>query len=108
MQPKITNEALEAYCYCPQKFHLKLPGEQGIRTEYQLIRAEARATTRARAIKNHDATNASGESLRLTPTRLARASPYLFDGTYEDDDFSIQIDGVVKVAADPRPAFPRI
>ena len=55
MQPKITNETLEAYCYCPQKFHLKLRGEQGIKTEYELMRAELRASTKARAIKKHGA-----------------------------------------------------
>jgi predicted RecB family nuclease len=106
MQPKITNETLEAYCYCPQKFHLKLQGEQGTKTQYELIQAELRADTRARAIKNHGGTDASAKSLRLTPTRLARASQYLFDGRYEDEDFSIQIDGVAKAPSSRDPCHP--
>jgi predicted RecB family nuclease len=106
MQPKITSETLEAYCYCPQKFHLKLRGEQGIKTEYELMRAELRASTRARAIKNHGATSASGKSFRLTPTRLTKASQYLFDGIYEDDDFNITIDGVAKATASRDPCSP--
>src|SRR5437879_280697 len=97
MQPKITNEMLEAYCYCPQKFHLKLRGKQGIKTEYELMRAELRDSTRVRVIKQHDATDVSDKIVRVTPARLETVSRYLLGGTYEDEDFEIKIDGVAKV-----------
>jgi len=44
--PKITNEALEAYCYCAQKFYLKLQGARGTKTDYELMRAQLRCRTK--------------------------------------------------------------
>jgi len=99
MQPKISNEALEAYCNCKLKFHLKLQGELGVKTDYEIMRAELRANTLARARKGNVANPESRDNFRLTPARLEKASPYIFNGTYEDEDFKLQIDGVHKAIA---------
>jgi hypothetical protein len=103
MQHKISNEALEAYCYCRLKFHLKLRGERGVKTDYEIIRAEFRADTKARAIQSHVADQGSGNGFRLTRARLEKASQYIFNGIYEDDDFTLHIDGVNKSAAPKDP-----
>jgi hypothetical protein len=95
MLPKISNETLEAYCYCSQKFHLKLRGVHGIKTDYEIMRAELRANTKARAIESHVQNQAPSKGVRLTRARLEKASHYTFDGIYEDEDFKIQIDGVL-------------
>ena len=92
--PKISNETLEAYCCCPQKFHLKLRGEHGVKTDYEIMRAEIRAKTKARATESYVQNQGPGKGLRLTRARLEKASPYIFNGIYEDDDFKINIDGV--------------
>jgi hypothetical protein len=99
MQPKISNEALEAYCNCKLKFHLKLQGEHGVKTDYEIMRAELRGNTQARAIKRNIASPQSRNEFRLTLPLLEKASPYIFNGTYEDDDFKLQIDGVHKAIA---------
>jgi predicted RecB family nuclease len=96
MLPKISNEALEAYCNCKLKFHLKLQGEHGVKTDYEIMRAELRANTQARARKGNVANPKSRNNLRLTLPLLEMASRYIFDGTYEDEDFKLQIDGVHK------------
>ena len=96
MNPKITNEALEAYCYCAQKFHLKLHGEQGVTTDYERMRAELRAKTMARAIKRYLEKQDLTEQIRLTQSRLEKAPQYLFNGIYEDDHFKLNIDGIHK------------
>jgi predicted RecB family nuclease len=95
--PKITNEALEAYCHCPTKFHLKLRGERGVQSDYEIMRAELRSNARARALNRYCKDLAPSGDLRLTRARLQKASQYFFDGVYEDKDLKIHIDGIEKV-----------
>jgi hypothetical protein len=98
MPPKITNEALEAYCYCPQKFYLKLQGARGTKTDYELMRAQLRSRTRLNAIRRFARARGPGADVRLTRAHLQNAPQYIFDGIYEDQNFTLHIDGVRKVA----------
>jgi predicted RecB family nuclease len=102
--PKITNEALEAYCYCAQKFYLKLQGARGTKTDYELMRDQSRSRTRSNAIRRFARGPGSGTVMQLTQTTLQNAPQYIFDGIYEDQNFALHIDGVRKVAhtSDPR------
>jgi predicted RecB family nuclease len=95
--PKITNEVLEAYCYCPQKFYLKLQGERGIRTDYELMRAQLRSRIRTTAIRRFARGQRPSTDVQLTRAFLQNAPEYIFDGIYEDQDFTLHIDGVAKV-----------
>jgi predicted RecB family nuclease len=96
--PKITNEALEAYCYCAQKFYLKLQGARGTKTDYELMRAQLRSRTRINAIKRFARAQGPGTDVPLTRANLQNAPQYIFDGVYEDQNFALHIDGVRKVA----------
>jgi predicted RecB family nuclease len=96
--PKITNEALEAYSYCATKFYLKLHGARGTTTDYELMRAQSRSRTRINTIRRLARTHGTDTGVRLTRAHLQNAPEYIFDGIYEDQNFTIQIDGVRKVA----------
>ena len=47
---KITREVLESYLHCKTKAHLKLAGQQGIRSDYEALLAETRQEVRRQAI----------------------------------------------------------
>jgi predicted RecB family nuclease len=97
IHPKISNEALEAYSHCLRKFHLLLFGERGEKTDYDLMRTEARTKTRRRAIETYLADQQSATGLSLTRSRLMEGSQIILDGIYEDDDLSLVIDGVQRI-----------
>jgi predicted RecB family nuclease len=96
--PKITNEALEAYCYCAQKFYLKLQGARGTKTDYELMRAQLRSRIRINAKKRFASAEGPGTHVPLTRAHLQNAQQYIFDGIYEDQNFMLHIDAVRKVA----------
>ena len=50
MATKITREVLEAYLKCKTKAHLKLAGQQGIRSDYEGLLAETRQQVRRQAV----------------------------------------------------------
>lgn len=98
MPPKITNETLEAYCHCPQKFYLKLQGARGTKTDYELMRAQLRSRTRLNAIRRFARARGPDADVQLTRAHLQNAPQYIFDAIYEDQNFTLHIDGVRKVA----------
>jgi hypothetical protein len=95
--PKVTNEALEAYCYCLQKFHLTLRGEHGVKSDYEIMRAELRSNARTSVLSRYCKDSELSADLRLTQARLQNAPQYIFDGIYEDKDFKLHIDAIEKV-----------
>ena len=64
---KITREVLESYQHCKTKAHLKLAGQQGIRSDYEGLLAETRQEVRKTAIDKMLARHAESEVARKTP-----------------------------------------
>ena len=67
---KITREVLESYLHCKTKAHLKLAGQQGIRSDYEALLAETRKEVRRQAIDKIFAPHVESEVARnisLTP-----------------------------------------
>ena len=50
MATKITRDIIESYLNCKHKGHLKLAGQQGTRSDYELLLAQSRDAVGQRAI----------------------------------------------------------
>ena len=100
MSWKVTKEALEAYLNCKFKGHLMLAGEQGAPTDYAVMQVEARHAARACVIQgvcNRHRPDQVVCGLRLTAAALRTFPLFIFDATFEDEVFSITIDGLKRV-----------
>ena len=100
MATKITREVLEAYLNCKSKAHLKLAGQQGIRSGYEGLLAENRQEVRQQAIGKILARRPESEVARdisLTTDALREGSLFVLDANLEDDQFSLTFDGLKKV-----------
>jgi hypothetical protein len=76
MATKINRQILEAYLNCKTKAHLKLAGQQGIRSDYEGLLAETRQEVRKTAIDKMLARHAESEVARdISLTASARKRP---------------------------------
>jgi predicted RecB family nuclease len=100
MSGKITREVLEAHLDCKYKGHLKLAGEQGPPSDYEVMLAETRQEMRAAATERIRARHRGDEVLRgvpLTATVLQQGATVVLDTTLEDDIFSLHFDAIERV-----------
>jgi predicted RecB family nuclease len=94
---KITREILESHLKCRYKGHLKLAGEQGIKSEYEVLLVEAREELQARAIEKLTGRYGAGEVQRgstLSRHLLGRGAALILDGTFDDGPMSLLFDGL--------------
>src|SRR5580692_1707232 len=99
MASKITRDVLESYLHCKTKGHLKLAGQQGTKCDYENLLVEQRAEVRRAAIEKIRARHPGEEILRsipLTTASLKTGSIFILDGSFDDDQFCIAIDGLMK------------
>jgi predicted RecB family nuclease len=100
MATKITREILEAYLNCKFKSHLKLAGQQGIRTDYEGLLDETRQKVRTTAIDKILAKYSQNNVARdiiLTADSLRQGPSYVLSATLEDEHFSLSFDGLKRV-----------
>jgi predicted RecB family nuclease len=100
MAAKITREIVEAYLHCKTKAHLKLAGQQGIKSDYEVLLAATRQDVRRQAIEKILAKHPEEQVARdisLTADELRSGPPYMLDATLEDDLVSLRFDGLKKV-----------
>src|SRR5271165_7000853 len=100
MATKITRDILEAYLSCKTKAHLKLAGQQGIRSDYEAMLAETRQEVRKTAIDKILALNPEGKVVRdiiLTTAALREGLSFVLNATLEDDLLSLNFDGLKRV-----------
>jgi len=94
---KITNEILEGYLNCKTKGHLKLAGEVGIQSEYEVMTTMAcrasRETALARLFGRLGERDTFWGMPETAPT-LKHGVPLLVDVVLEDDGNSICLDAV--------------
>src|SRR5262249_552071 len=94
---KITNEILEAYLNCKTKGHLKLAGEAGIQSEYEVMTTAACQASREAALARLVARFGEGDACRGVPATAAtlkKGARLLVDATLEADGMSIRLDAV--------------
>ena len=100
MAPRITRDIVESYLNCKIKAHLKLAGNQGIKSDYEAFLLQTRQEVRQQAISKILAKTARDEvtsNIPLTATSLRAGSSYVLDAILEDDLLSLGFDGLKKV-----------
>src|SRR5690242_18129478 len=100
MATKITRNIIESYLNCKYKGHLKLEGQQGTRSDYELLLAESRETVRRQAIDKILARHPEQEVEQgavLSSTALKRGAAFLLNATLEDEHVSLVFDGLKRV-----------
>jgi len=105
MGEKITQDVLESYVHCTYKGHLKLVGEQGRPSDYEVLQGEARNRIRRAAQDKLMGRHADGDILRdvtLTRPLLKQGVPLLLDATVEDHALSIRFDALQKEVGSTR------
>ena len=101
MATKITGDVLESYLQCKYKGYLKLAGEQGLQSDYELLLREARNQVRLAAADKLKAKHPEDDVLQgttLTRTKLKHGVPLFLESTAEDERLSIRFDALQKEA----------
>jgi predicted RecB family nuclease len=100
MTTKITRDVLEGYLNCKYKGYLKLAGEYGTRSDYEVMLVAAREEVRLKAIEKILARHQEGEVARTIPLTAAalKARPlFVLDALLEDEVVSFHFDGLKRV-----------
>lgn len=100
MSWKITRDILESYLHCQFKAYLKSTGETGEHSEYEAMLTQARATVRDRAIDSIEAdqpVRTLERAVALTIAALRRGASFIIDPIFDDECFSLRLDGVKRV-----------
>jgi hypothetical protein len=94
MAAPITSDVLEAFLHCKFKAHLKLTGQQGVRSDYEAMLLEMRADVRLAAIEIIVSKSDDVErGIALTTAALKRGAAYILDATLDD----LHFDGLKRV-----------
>src|SRR5262245_843493 len=96
MTARVTRDIIESYLSCTYKAHLKLAGQQGTKSDYELLLAQAReeATKRATGgIVARYTADGVEQDIPLTTAALMRGAAFLLNVTLEDDALSVAFDG---------------
>ena len=100
MSSKITRDVVESFLHCKLKGHLVLTGQQGIKSDYEIMIAEKRADGRLDAI-DKILTDHPGEeiprNIPLTTSILKQGASFILDPTLEDDFVCLDFDALKKV-----------
>ena len=94
---KITNEILEGYLSCKTKGHLKLVGETGTKSDYEVMTEAASRASRELSLARLVARYGGGNAYRgtaITAAMLKQGARLLADAILEDDGMSIRFDGL--------------
>jgi hypothetical protein len=99
MATKITREILESYLYCKTKASLQLVGEQGNKSDYEVLLAANRQEVRQQAIGKILAKHSEeyvARDISLTADELRTGRSYMLSAVLEDDLVSLRFDGLKK------------
>ena len=100
MGARITRDIIESYLTCKLKAHLKLAGNQGIRSDYEGFLLQTRREVRQQAISkilSKTSRDDVASNIPLTAALLRAGSSYVLDTILEDDLLSVSFDGLKKV-----------
>jgi predicted RecB family nuclease len=97
MATKITRDIIESYLNCKYKGHLKLAGESGIQSDYEMMTTAARSSSRDQAIARLVARFGEGDDYKGTTITIAilkQGRPLLADVHLEHDGMSLCLDAL--------------
>ena len=100
MGTRITRDIIESYLHCRLKAHLKLAGNQGIRSDYEGFLLQTRRDVRQQAISkicSKTSRDDVASNIPLTVASLRAGSSYVLNTILEEDLFSVSFDGLKKV-----------
>lgn len=100
MATPITTDVLRDYLSCTYKAHLRFAGKQGVRSDYEIARAEAGSVLRVKAIHHILASYPASEVERntvLTRPALGRGASFILDAELQDGHFRVHFDGLKRV-----------
>lgn len=100
MATKITRNIIESYLNCKYKGHLKLAGESGTPSDYEMMLTAARQASREQAVAELDARFGEGDAGRgtiETAAILRQGTPFLVDVGLEDEGLSLRCDALKRV-----------
>ena len=100
MAPTITRDVVESYLNCRMKAHLKLLGNQGIKSDYEAFLLQTRQEVGQQAISKILSKTPRDDvrsNIPLTAASLQAGSSYVLDSIFEDDPLSLSFNGLKKV-----------
>ncbi len=100
MTTKITRDIIESYLNCKYEGHLKLVGQRGIQSDYEVLLATSRDAVRRLALDKISARHAGEEVERdfaLTPPALKRGAAFFLNATLEDEHIALGFDGLKRI-----------
>jgi predicted RecB family nuclease len=100
MATKITTDVLKDYLNCKYKAHLRLAGQEEVKSDYEAVLTESWQKLRLDVILNILARHperAVEQGIALSTSVLTRGAPFILDAEWEDDHFVIAFDGLKKV-----------
>jgi len=101
----ITREILESYLVCKTKAYLRLNGERGVKSDYEVLSTETRAKLRDRA-DDKLASKAKPEEVirgvRITEEVLRKGAAFILDAIIESGDLSLCCDALKRVKGESR------
>src|SRR4051812_9151692 len=105
-RPLVTRDVVESFLACKLKGFLRLDGQQGTKSDYEILMREVKDEILQRAgaslIGRHRDEEAM-RGLKATPATLGQGAPLILDATVEDDEFSVTFDGLERVDDPSRP-----
>ena len=100
MATKITRDIAESYLNCKYKGHLKFTGQQGARSDYEVLLAETRDAVRRQAtdliLVRHRGERVKRD-LVLTPAVMKEGAAFLLNATLDDEYVTLTFDGLKRV-----------
>jgi predicted RecB family nuclease len=97
---KITLDILRGYLNCRYLAHLLLRGQDGIKSEYEIVLAELEQAVRLKVmdrLRNQYSDQSLVTGVVLDRSTLSKGTPFVLDGQLSSDGFSIRFDGLKRV-----------
>lgn len=99
----VTLEILECFLSCRYKAYLRLVGQTGATSDYEMMQNESRLEVRDKAIEKilHQYPEHSVvQGITLTRSELLKSPCFVLDASLQDGQYSIQFDGLKRVDGD--------
>jgi predicted RecB family nuclease len=97
---KITKDVLAARQHCRLKAYFRLRGEEGTRSDFELLVLKAREEHRAKSIAKLRQQYTEGDlgvDIVLSRSLLRKGTTFIFGARLDDDQYAIRLDGVKRV-----------
>jgi predicted RecB family nuclease len=96
---KITRDVLESHLQCKYKGYLKLLGQRGSKSDYEVMLGQLREQVKVNAVEKLLAHSKHGETIKdvaLTVSTLSQKAELILDSTFEDEHLCLRFDGLKK------------